>query len=131
MRKRYRIHNWSEYNRALVRRGSVTFWIEDAAIKNRFSSEHSGTSRRPKIYSDHAILLLLVLREIYSLPLRALQGFVKSLFRQMGVDLPVPSFTQISRRAQKLNKKLPVLLKNGVRNLIFDSTGLKVDGEGE
>lgn len=131
MHKRYRIHNWSEYNRALVKRGSITFWVEDAAIKNWFSSEHSGMSGRPEIYSDQAILLLLVLREIYSLPLRALQGFVESLFEQMGTDFPVPSYTQISRRAQKLNKKIPTLLKKGARDLIFDSTGLKVCGEGE
>jgi hypothetical protein len=131
MHKRYRIHNWSKYNKALIRRGSINFWIEDSGIKNWFSSEHSGMSGRPEIYSDDAILLLLVLREVYSLPLRALQGFVESLFRQMGLDLPVPSYTQISRRAQKLHKQIPTLLRNGARNLIFDSTGLKVYGEGE
>jgi transposase len=131
MHKHYRIHNWSKYNRALVKRGSITFWIEDAAIKNWFSSAHSGMSGRPETYSDQAILLLLLLREIYSLPLRALQGFVESLFKQMGIDLPVPSYTQISRRAQRLHRKIPTLLKNGARNLIFDSTGLKVYGEGE
>lgn len=131
MHKQYLIHNWSEYNKALVNRGSITLWIDEASIKNWFSFEHSGKSGRPKTYSDEAILLLLVLREVYSLPLRALQGFVKSLFQQIGVDLPVPSYTQISRRAQGLHKKLPKLLKKGVRNLVFDSTGLKVYGEGE
>ncbi len=29
---KYRVRNWSEYNRALVRRGSQTFWIDEQAI---------------------------------------------------------------------------------------------------
>lgn len=131
MQKFYRIHNWAEYNRALIKRGSITVWIEDNAIKNWFSFAHSGKSGHPEIYSSQAILFLLVLREVYNLPLRSLQGFTESLFKQMGLTLPVPSYTQISRRAQTLNKELPNLLKTGVRNLIFDSTGLKVRGEGE
>jgi hypothetical protein len=131
MQKRYRIHNWPEYNRALIKRGRITLWVEDESIKNWLSCAHSCTSGRPRVYSDEAILLLLILREVYSLPLRALQGFVESLFQQMGVVLPVPSYTQISRRAKALHKRIPLLLKKGVRNIIFDSTGLKVYGEGE
>ena len=131
MQNRYRITNWPEYNRALIKRGSITVWIEDKAIKKWFSFDHSGTSGRPTVFSDDAILLLLILREVYSLPLRALQGFAISLFASMGVELPVPNYTLISRRAKKLHKKIPRLLKKGVRNLIFDSTGLKVDGDGE
>ena len=30
---RYRIRNWTEYNRALVRRGSLTFWIDEQAVR--------------------------------------------------------------------------------------------------
>jgi transposase len=131
MQKHYSIHNWPEYNKALVMRGRITVWVEDEAIKNWFSIEHSGRSGRPEVYSDEAILLLLILREVYSLPLRALQGFTESLFQQMGITVPIPSYTQISRRAQALNKKIPSLLRKGVRDVIFDSTGLKVYGEGE
>ena len=29
---KYRVRNWSEYNRALVRRGSLTFWIDEQAV---------------------------------------------------------------------------------------------------
>jgi hypothetical protein len=128
---RYHIRNWPEYNKALIKRGSITVWMDEAATKDWFSSAHTCESGRPETYSDQAILLLLTLREIYNLPLRALQGFVLSIFKQMSLDLPVPSYTQISRRAQILHKKIPHLLKNGARRLIFDSTGLKVYGEGE
>ena len=29
---RYRVRNWHAYNRALVRRGSITFWVDLQAI---------------------------------------------------------------------------------------------------
>jgi hypothetical protein len=50
----------------------------------------------------------------------------------MNVDLPVPRYTQISRRAQSLHKQIRRYLKKGKKcHIIFDSTGLKVYGEGE
>ncbi|OOE40506.1 IS5 family transposase, partial [Salinivibrio kushneri] len=28
-----KISNWKQYNQALVNRGSITFWVDDAAIQ--------------------------------------------------------------------------------------------------
>ena len=132
MQKRvYRIENWPEYNRALVQRGSITIWIEDEALKNWFCKTSTGRAGRPETYSNDAILMLLILRERFGLTLRSLQGFAISLFLLMNLTLPIPSYTQICRRAQSLHKKIPRLKAKGVRHLVFDSTGLKVYGEGE
>ena len=129
---KYRIRNWAEYNRALIQRGSITVWMEENAIKKWFSTNHTCQAGRPATYSDEAILMMLILREMYSLPLRGLQGFVESLFNKMGLDLPVPSYSQISRRARSLHKRInPLVSGKKVRDIIFDSTGLKVYGEGE
>lgn len=128
----YRIRNWPEYNRALIQRGSITVWVEEKAVKNWFYSDHTCQAGRPATYSDEAILMMLVLREVYKLSLRNLQGFVQSLFSLMNLDLPVPSYSQISRRAKVLHKKVKRLTQGKkVRDIIFDSTGLKVHGEGE
>jgi hypothetical protein len=128
----YRIRNWPEYNRALIQRGSITVWIEENAVKNWFSSYHTCQAGRPATYSDEAILMMLTLREIYKCSLRSLQGFVQSLFAAMGLDLPVPSYSQISRRAQSLHKRINRLTQGKKAcHIIFDSTGLKVHGEGE
>lgn len=128
----YRIRNWAEYNKALIQRGSITIWIDEQATKNWFSSYHTCRAGRPATYSDEAILMLLILREVYKRSLRNLQGFVQSLFDMMDLDLPVPSYSQISRRAKSLHKTVG-RLTNGkqARHIIFDSTGLKVHGEGE
>ena len=128
----YLIRNWAEYNRALIQRGSITVWIEEKAIKNWFSSSHTCRAGRPATYSDEAILMVLILREVYQRSLRGLQGFVESIFRAMGLDLPVPSYSQISRRAKSLHKTVNKLTQGKKAcHLIFDSTGLKVHGEGE
>jgi Transposase DDE domain len=128
----YRIRNWTEYNKALIQRGSITIWIDEKTIKNWFSSYHTCLAGRPATYSDEAILMMLILREVYKCSLRSLQGFVQSLFKMRGLDLPVPSYSQISRRAKSLHKRVRQLT-NGkqARHIIFDSTGLKVYGEGE
>ncbi len=31
---KYRVSNWSEYDRALVRRGEITLWISEDAIED-------------------------------------------------------------------------------------------------
>jgi hypothetical protein len=128
----YKIHNWSHYNKALIQRGSINIWVEDGSLKKWLSFSHTGNSGRPETYSDDAILMLLMLREVFKLTLRSLEGFTKSLFQLMHLDLPVPSYTQISRRAKTLQKRIKHLLKGKKKcDIIFDSTGLKVYGEGE
>lgn len=128
----YRIRNWSEYNSALIQRGTISIWIDEKAVKNWFSSYHSCRAGRPATYSDEAILVMLILREVYKQSLRSLQGFVQSLFHAMGLNLPVPSYSQISRRARSLHKRLSKLTQGKkARHILFDSTGLKVHGEGE
>ena len=131
-KKIYKIRNWSEYNKALIQRGSINIWIEEESLKKWYSSSHTCSAGRPKTYSDEAILMLLVLREVFKLQLRNLQGFVESIFKFMNLDLSVPYYTQISRRAKSLNKRLKCLIKGKKKyHIVFDSTGLKVYGEGE
>src|ERR1700743_45704 len=126
------IRNWPEYNKALIERGSINIWIEEKTVKNWFSSHHTCKAGRPATYSDEAILMMLMVREVYKCTLRALQGFVQSIFSKMGLNLPVPSYSQISRRAKSLHKKICRLTEGReVHDIVFDSTGLKVYGEGE
>ena len=71
----------------------------------------------------------LALKSVYGLPLRALQGFAISLRR---LALPVPNYSTLSRRAKALRVSLPVLRNAGEAvQLLVDSTGLKLFGEGE
>src|SRR3954467_4044049 len=125
----YRIRNWKQYNDALVNRGSLTLWVDQAALQ---AWRYQGPARRGAQfdYSDTAIQCLLTLRAVYHLTLRATEGFARSLFELMRLDLPVPDYTTLCRRAGTLQIDLPRHAE-GPLHLILDSTGLKAYGEGE
>lgn len=129
--KRYKIKNWSAYNKALTQRGNINFWFSDDVINKWNSKERKGKKGRPHLYSDDAILCALLVRTVFHLPLRALVGFLASLVLIMGLKIQIPSYSQICRRAALLDKKLQKLSKKNPTDIVFDSTGLKVYGEGE
>jgi hypothetical protein len=125
----YRVRNWTQYNAGLIARGDVTMWIDQSL----FEPSDTGVSRRgrPCVYPDAVIQMLLGLKQVFHLPLRALQGFAMSLRRLAFAELPVPNYTTLSRRAQDLEVVLPAARPGEALHLVVDSTGLKVFGEGE
>ena len=127
---RYRIRNWKDYNKSLIERGSITVWFSQDAI-DKWHAVPTGKRGRPSTYSDDAILAALLIRFVFHLPLRALEGFLCSLVSFMGLCLCTPSYSQICRRASALGKDLKRLTKRNITDLVIDSTGLKVYGEGE
>lgn len=131
MKTKYRIRNWNDYNKSLIQRGNITVWFSEDSIKKWTASKESGKKGRPKIYSDDAILTALVIRSVFHLPLRALQGFLTSLIMILSMDFSTPSYTQICRRSKSLGQKLKRLSRRKIKDVVIDSTGLKVYGEGE
>lgn len=131
MNQRYRIKNWQQYNQSLIQRGSITFWFSEDVIARWYSSHHTCKKGRPQTYSDEAILCALMIRIAYGRPLRAVQGFLISIVALMGLSLPIPSYTQLCRRANGLGEILKKFSNKRIVNAVFDSTGLKVYGEGE
>ena len=127
---KYKLKNWSEYNRALRDRYSVTVWLSDEAQSGWHAQ---GVSKRghPQIYSNKAIEAALTIGAVFGLPLRGCQGFVDSLFKQMGVSLRCPDYSTLCRRRRDLMIRIPQ--RKAVEGLVIaiDSMGLKVYGEGE
>lgn len=131
-RPQYKVRNWSQYNKSLVNRGSITLWVDENLAQNWHHQEPPSGRGSPKVYSALAIELCLTLKALYHLPYRATEGLVRSLFALLGIQLPVPSYTQMSRRCQKLNIPLKrATAHNGPVDIVIDSTGLKIYGEGE
>jgi IS5 family transposase len=58
------------------------------------------------------------------------EGFVCSLFVMMKMPLPVPDHSTLSKRGKTLKVNLPKK-SSGSLNVVLDSTGLKIYGEGE
>lgn len=49
----------------------------------------------------------------------------------LGIDIPIPDYTSLAKRAAKLEVDLGVTRRRGSIDIVVDSTGLKVFGEGE
>jgi IS5 family transposase len=128
---RYRVRNWKDYNQALIRRGSLTVWIEETTLQAWCQNMRDGQLGAPTTYSDLAIQALLTLKAVFCLPLRQTQGFAQSVLQLMASDLPIPNYSTLSRRAAGLAVALPRRTKDEPLHVVIDSTGLKIYGEGE
>jgi hypothetical protein len=127
----YKVKNWPEYNRSLINRGNITFWFSDEVISNWYYSG-AKTKGAQKIYSVLAIKTALILRSLLGLKLRALQGFMTCLIGIMGINIDIPNYTTICRRQKEVKNAMSGRkIFNGHVNVIVDSTGIKVFGEGE
>jgi hypothetical protein len=125
----YRIQNWSAYEKSLVERGSITFWLSDdfAATWQPLSKKQRGGQWT---YSDQAIRIMLTVKEVFHLTNRQGEGFMRSLFGLLQIDLSVPDHSTLSKRGKTLHVPLPKKAR-GPLHLVMDSTGLKIYGEGE
>ncbi|OLS50389.1 IS5 family transposase, partial [Rhodovulum sulfidophilum] len=63
--------------------------------------------------------------------MRQTTGFVESLLRLVGLDWSVPDFSTLSRRQQTLAVNITYPGSKGPLHLLIESTGIKVEGEGE
>lgn len=85
----YRIQNWAAYEKSLVQRGSLTFWLSDDFATTWL---YAGAKQRGAqfAYSAQAIVIMLTVKEVFHLTNRQVEGFLRSLFELLHLDLPVP-----------------------------------------
>ena len=125
---RYRTTNWSDYNAALRKRGSLSVWFAPAMV---WHAKKSGKRGRPETFSDAAIQTCLTLKVLFGLPLRQTVGLVESLFQMAGLDWPVPDYSTLCRRQARIAVQVPYRTSGQPLNLLIDSTGIKFRGDGE
>jgi hypothetical protein len=127
----YRVKNWAAYDKLLRDRGDITLWISEDAL-DTWSPPQTGKRGAQPVYSDVAIETALTLRLLFRLPLRQTEGFLRSLLTLMDLALPCPDHTTLSRRHATVEIRQQVRrTSQGPVDLIVDSTGLKVCGQGE
>ncbi len=130
-KQRHRVTNWSEYDAALRRRGSLTVWFTEEAVA-AWAAEPRTTRGGRQSYSDVAIATALTLRAAFRLALRQTEGLIGSILRLLGLDLAVPDHSTLSRRAEALEVPRPRSgPAAGPVHLLVDSTGLRLCGAGE
>lgn len=127
---RYRVTNWPAYEVALTQRGSLTIWFTQEAIEAWRAAPRTTPGGQAR-YSNLAVETALVLRAVFHQPLRQTEGLVGSLLGLMGLDLPVPDHSTLSRRAGTLAVVPQARTASGPVHLLVDSTGVKLGGPGE
>ena len=135
-RQQRTVTNWPAYDASLRQRGSLTVWFTEDAV-DAWAAEPRTTRGGQPWYSELAILTALTLRAVFRLAYRQTEGLIGSLMRLLGLDLPVPDHTTLSRRAATLEVPRPQRPSTEAGreaaplHLLVDSTGLKLCGPGE
>ena len=131
---RYRLQNWSEYNKALEKRGSITVYFDEEVIQNWYATVAEDPSRGgQQVYSDTCIEAIMLFKTVFKLAYRQVRGFTLSILELMGLSsLVVPSYTQVNRRFRQLAiAAFAIPETRGPITLVIDATGVKVYGDGE
>ena len=121
---KFKVQNWPEYEAGLQRRGSLTLWIEDAALAQWQSVGPRGQAR----YHGVAIETCLMLRATLKMALRQTEGLMASVLTLMSLKVSAPDHTTGSRRAVGLPIMESAPASNGPLHVLIDSTGLEVFG---
>jgi hypothetical protein len=129
-KQRYQVTNWAECDAALRQRGSLTIWFSDEAVAAWHAEPRTTRGGQPH-YSTLAIRTALTLRAVFRLALRQTEGLIGSVLQLLGLDLPVPDHSTLSRRAETLEVPKPCPSARGSVHLLVDSTGLRLCGPGE
>jgi hypothetical protein len=96
-RLRYRVRDWAAYDRTLAQRGDITPWVSPDAVAGRSAAAGRRT------FSDAALTVALTVRAVFRLALRQAEGLLASIFGLLGVALPIPDRTTLSRRGRTLH----------------------------
>ena len=111
---KYRFRNWPAYDNALKQRGKIVFMItkdvRDIWLESEPDEKLPGV---PVVFTDKSIEICLQIRELFHLPLRQTEGFTEGLFESIGIDLPIPGHTLLSKRAKGLGLKITRYHKRG------------------
>ena len=116
---KYNIRNWSYYNKALVKRGSLTLWFDEKSVKEWHKTRKDGRGR-PKIYADVAILCMLTIKMVFRLPLRATQGMAESIIDLLKLSIEAANYTTLCRRQRQLKVPLQRKDSNEPLHAVFD-----------
>jgi hypothetical protein len=131
---KFKVTNWAEYDAGLRQRGSLTLWVTSEAVDGWAAPRRKTRGGQP-CYSDLAIETALTLGLVFGLRLRQTEGFLSSVLALMGLDLPAPDHTTLSRRARTWSppagRSNRQSLPDGPLHVLVDSTGLEVYGAGQ
>jgi len=113
---KYKVINWTEYNKSLKKRGELSFYFPKGDLKALFINENPcvpGLSGQQTTYSDAYIVLIFTFYRMLNMTMRQTTGYFEDFWRTNNMDIAVPSFGHLS----DLFSKVPVKVKSIVKRL--------------
>src|ERR1700759_1884891 len=105
-KQKRKVTNGAAYDASLRQRGSLTVWFSDEAIAAWEAAPRTNRGGQAW-YSPLAIVTALTLRAVFHLALRQTEGLIGSVIGLLGLALPVPDHSTLSRRAAGLEVPRP------------------------
>ena len=111
----YRTTNWSSYNAAPKKRGSLLIWLDKEMT---WPIPHDSRPGRPAVFSDVAIQVCFSIKALFKLPSRQTAGMVSSLLKLAALTDQRP-FLSMALRPERADLQVPVL--TSVAHQIFSA----------
>lgn len=125
---RHRPTNRSIDTASLKRGGSLLIWRDKEMT---WLASPDGSPGRPAVFADAAIRSCLTIKVLFRLRLRQTTGMAASLLTLAGLGRAVPDDAPLCRRQRTLAVRIPCRRADGPLDLLVDSTGIKLRGDGE
>lgn len=133
---RYKVTNWSAYNKSLKKRGQLSLYFPHGDLKSAFINEHpyiTGFSGQQPTFKAAYTELIYTFYRLFGWGLRQIAGYFEDLWQTKGLDILVPSFGHLSDlfsilplKVRQFCDKLAKRVSQGESiTLILDSTGFR------
>jgi hypothetical protein len=131
----YRVTNARAYNQSLRKRGMISLYVPSGDLKAQFINAKvrtPGVSGREPTYTTAYIELIYTFYRLFGWGMRQITGYMEDYWATRGLDIPVPSSSQLCERFAALevsvrqrSVQLARRLASGEAiTMIVDSTGL-------
>lgn len=131
----YRVTNARAYNQSLRKRGMISLYVPGGDLKAQLINAKvrtPGVSGREPTYTTAYIELIYTFYRLFGWGMRQTTGYMEDYWATRGLDIPVPSSSQLCERFAVLQASVTQRCKQLARRLasgeaitmIVDSTGL-------
>lgn len=133
---KYKVINWSEYNKSLKKRGELSLYFPHGDLKSHLINEECyvpGIPGQQPTYQKPYVELIYMFYRLFGWGMRQITGYFEDLWRVKKLDIPVPSFGHLSDlfstiplKVRQFCNKLAKRIERGESvSLILDSTGFR------
>jgi hypothetical protein len=131
----YRVANARAYNQSLKQRGMISLYVPGGDLKAQFINAKvraPGVSGREPTYTTAYIELIFTFYRLFGWGMRQITGYMEDYWASRGLDIAVPSASQLGERFASLEVSVTQRCEHLARrlargeaiSLIVDSTGL-------